>query len=995
MLNRFAYILGSTDIGLAALLIVLLLLTAIILFAVRPSKQLSIHSRLLISFVFVALLPGILIASASIILGLHASDRTMLAGLEAAANMHEARVLAWIEDLQRDITVLRELEYADLHTVLTMEHELPAFRMAHDAQQQRFRDTLALRGGFDDLFLVDPTGVVVLSSASLDELSEGVTGEEFAGVLEEGLLAPYVGWLPSSILLKAPSGGPAPALTIAVPVVGENGERLGLLVGQGGFAGIAKIQEHRTALAEDHAVYLVSGEGRVLATLNHPEDRGNSDAGAGYLDVTGSQGIQDLLIARARHAGRYLNHVGDPVLGEYRWIPDLEVGLVVEAFPVGLARTIRAGMSVNMALIAISVGLAILASINIANGMARPLRQVAEAATKAAASLDAPAFLAKDDGHSVMLVEQNDEVGRIAFAFNEVIQRLRELWGSLDEQVAQRTQDIERRSALLQTAVDVARLGASIRDMDELLPMAAARMGEQLGVYHVGIYLQDDTRRALVMRAASTGAGLVERGVRLELTPASASDGGGTVVDAALGGEPVVVPDVGQEVRYLGIPELPYTKSEISLPLQMGGEVIGVLDLQSTHLDAFAESDIACLQTLAEHLSLAIENARRFGEAEKRLLEMGRLVRMQPEEGLREVLEEGAPRSYAYDGVEVRAADSGATVAPVDLELPITVGSGSDADHLGRVRVNIGSGRGLTQADIELARSVAAEASYALERARLVGGTQRAFVEADRLYCSGRAIADAGSIDEVVSALADYIAAPEIDLILALMSRSATDGYAPFVEVASVWSGSPDRIGARSTPTLQPGDRWELTRVPILSTLAVEDPNIPDSLVIEDVSTSESLDTASRETFQGALGLRSALILPLRSGSEVIGWLLMGCVQGKYTFPFRVVRRARGLADQATSVLRGFELLELATRRVERERAISAIGDNIRRSTDIETILRTSVRELGRTLCASEGIIRLHPGGSATTENSAGMDSGSGATGSNPELNLTAEERDV
>ena len=83
--------------------------------------------------------------------------------------------------------------------------------------------------------------------------------------------------------------------------------------------------------------------------------------------------------------------------------------------------------------------------------------------------------------------------------------------------------------------------------------------------------------------------------------------------------------DVGKDAVYFNNPDLPETRSEMALPLVVGGQILGALDVQSTESQAFSEEDVATLQILAEQLAVAIQNANLFNETEK-ALDASRLV---------------------------------------------------------------------------------------------------------------------------------------------------------------------------------------------------------------------------------------------------------------------------------------------------------------------------------------------------------------------------------
>jgi signal transduction histidine kinase len=77
-------------------------------------------------------------------------------------------------------------------------------------------------------------------------------------------------------------------------------------------------------------------------------------------------------------------------------------------------------------------------------------------------------------------------------------------------------------------------------------------------------------------------------------------------------GQPRIALDVGADAVHFKNPHLPETRSEMALPLKVGKQVIGVLDVQSAEREAFDEDDIAVLQTMADQLAVALQNARAY-----------------------------------------------------------------------------------------------------------------------------------------------------------------------------------------------------------------------------------------------------------------------------------------------------------------------------------------------------------------------------------------------
>ncbi len=164
----------------------------------------------------------------------------------------------------------------------------------------------------------------------------------------------------------------------------------------------------------------------------------------------------------------------------------------------------------------------------------------------------------------------------------------------------------ERRATLLQAAAQVGRAITSILDPDELLERAVDIICEAYGFYYAGVFLIDETGKWAVLRAGygAPGAAMLAEGYKLEV-------GGRSMVGAATSmGNAMIALDVGKEPVHLKNPHLPLTRSEMALPLIVGGKVIGALTVQSTEEAAFSSDDITALQAMADQLAIAIQNAR-------------------------------------------------------------------------------------------------------------------------------------------------------------------------------------------------------------------------------------------------------------------------------------------------------------------------------------------------------------------------------------------------
>ncbi|GIK39364.1 MAG: hypothetical protein BroJett011_31970 [Chloroflexota bacterium] len=168
--------------------------------------------------------------------------------------------------------------------------------------------------------------------------------------------------------------------------------------------------------------------------------------------------------------------------------------------------------------------------------------------------------------------------------------------------------EAQYRSERLQTAAEVSRAASSILDVNELSNTSVNLIRDQFDFYYVGLFLADEAREWAVLRAGTGEAGRIqlENKHRLKI-------GGESMIGWSIQNRQArIALDVGQEAVRFHNPHLPDTHSEMALPLISRDEVIGALTVQSTERGAFSAEDITLLQTMADQLANAIENARLF-----------------------------------------------------------------------------------------------------------------------------------------------------------------------------------------------------------------------------------------------------------------------------------------------------------------------------------------------------------------------------------------------
>jgi GAF domain-containing protein len=296
---------------------------------------------------------------------------------------------------------------------------------------------------------------------------------------------------------------------------------------------------------------------------------------------------------------------------------------------------------------------------------------------------------------------------------------LAEVRDSLEERVTERTQALERRSEQLQTAAEVGQEAASIRDVDELLAHTVNLISERFGFYHVSIFLVDEQGKYAVLRAASSEGGrrMLARGHRLKA--------GFGIVGAVLErGEPRISLDVDEDVVWYDNPDLPETRSEMGVPLKTRDHIVGVLNVQSKEPGAFSEEDVFVLQTMAEQVALAIENARLFRESRRALQELQHLYGAQMREAWTRRASE-RPLAYRYSGVDVERLPAAASEPSSQEDGELKVDLPLRDFSIASVALQRPDETEWSQDEVALVKAVATQAALALDNARLLEETRQ------------------------------------------------------------------------------------------------------------------------------------------------------------------------------------------------------------------------------------------------------------------------------
>jgi len=326
-------------------------------------------------------------------------------------------------------------------------------------------------------------------------------------------------------------------------------------------------------------------------------------------------------------------------------------------------------------------------------------------------------------------VTATDELATVAIQFNRMVSRLNDLQSTLEEQVKTRTK-------LLTATNEVGRVASSILDPEELLQKITELITEQFSYYYSAIYVLDESKKWAELKEATgqTGSILKQNRHRVD------ASGRTMIAQAIREKSPRISQNTTEEKSRMENPLLPYTRSEVALPLVVGDRVIGALNVHSTKENDFDLGVIETLQNLSGQISIALENARLFQEAQKSIQELRAIQKQYLEAGWRS-------SAFTEDDLEYSIGDpSDSTNQSIQSAINLR------EQVLGEIRLE--ANQEWTPEQQSLVDAVAVQAAIALENARLVSESRQIAARERTLAEINSKIWSSPSLDTILQTVA-------------------------------------------------------------------------------------------------------------------------------------------------------------------------------------------------------------------------------------------------
>ncbi|NDJ62145.1 MAG: GAF domain-containing protein, partial [Chloroflexi bacterium] len=206
-------------------------------------------------------------------------------------------------------------------------------------------------------------------------------------------------------------------------------------------------------------------------------------------------------------------------------------------------------------------------------------------------------------------VKRQDELGDLALSFVAMRDQVRVLIDDLEARIAARSRDFD-------TTQEISRLTANQRDLQALMDRVVNLIIERFpNIYHAQVFLLNEAGTYALLRSSTGEAGraLLERGHRLAVGSLS------VVGQATEQRRLIVARDTASSQVHRSNEFLPDTRSEMAIPLQVGTDLIGVLDVQSRRSEGFPQDQTEVIETIAAQLAVGVDHARLYEQSLQRV----------------------------------------------------------------------------------------------------------------------------------------------------------------------------------------------------------------------------------------------------------------------------------------------------------------------------------------------------------------------------------------
>ncbi|MEM7117425.1 MAG: GAF domain-containing protein [Chloroflexota bacterium] len=486
---------------------------------------------------------------------------------------------------------------------------------------------------------------------------------------------------------------------------------------------------------------------------------------------------------------------------------------------------------------------------------------------------------------------------------------------------------LRKRAAELEIVTRVSEAASAIARTDQLLQEVVNLIKVSFDLYHAHFYVLNDVGDALVLSigAGEVGRKLLEIGYTISL-----SEPNSLVVRAALTRNGVIENDLQAAPGYLANALLPNSRSSMAIPMIVGDEVLGVLNVQSDKVNHFTDEDVRIQTTLASQIALALQHTRSLERAQKAIDELNVLTRRLSRDGWADYLlaKEADKLSYGYDLHRLKPLENGTSqTQKIENSLVIEHDLSVQGNTIGQLML---ADPQLFPDDVtSIIQDVAGQLEAHIENLRLGEQTRLSLARTEALYVSSDRIVRARTLEEILGALAESVGLERfVGANFLFFDRSWTATSQPdYMRVAAVWTHPSAGVSVNSA-----GAVYRFDDLPSMRQIHSEEPTL-----YRDVTTDSRVDIGLRSLLVDQLNMQGIAFFPLVANREWFG-VFAGLALGEMSLPDEEIRRLRSLTDQAASVIQNLRLFEQTQAALAQTEALYQISTYLNAATSLNEI---------------------------------------------------------
>jgi len=524
----------------------------------------SISNQIRYGFLIIILLSLFITAGSLIYLSLQVHSRHLERIQLERSQVVAGEIDAYLNDVQRPLRYL-----AQVRGLATRPHQFQVYLLEGLNRQNGAYEMAAILGASGQVRAFLSSDEVALPENIADSVLFERTfqqQEDFVGPVEID-----------------PTSG-LPTVTFAVPLRNQADEVAGVLLARINLESLWSIVS-QVEVGETGYAYLLDSRNFLVA------DKWSTPATFELKDISDRPFVKPLTSGTVAGLIPYEGLTGQTVLGAAAPIRSIRGKVIVELPTAEAFAPIRNMLWVMGLALVVTTAIAVGLSVFFTRQIVLPLQRLTRAA----------AMISAGDLDTQVEIAGRTEMGILTATFNEMTTRLR-----------QSIRNLEHRTSALETSAKISRSLSTMLDPEQLISAVVEQLRSAFDYYYVHLYLFDDQGEKLVM-AGGTG----EAGRTMLAGGHSITAGKGLVGRAAETNSIVLAPDVSRARGWLPNPLLPETKAEVAVPIAIGEEVVGVLDVQHNVAGSLGQLEADLIQTFANQVAIALQNARLYQAAQR------------------------------------------------------------------------------------------------------------------------------------------------------------------------------------------------------------------------------------------------------------------------------------------------------------------------------------------------------------------------------------------